>query len=223
MEPKVLEKIKKLMALSQSDNPNEAALAMDKASELMQQHQVSIQDVELSSIGEYMVKMANMSKKQPEWHAILINVVAEIFGVEPMIIRRIEDSALSFIGIKDRIEVAAYCYTVLSRKVIVERKRYIGTLSKRMKPAKKTARADVFCKGWVIAVEQNVARLGRSDREKRLVDEYMEINHQDRSISCARKGKKHMDSLIAGIVAGSDVQVHHGVDGKQTMRIGHAQ
>jgi hypothetical protein len=225
MDEKVLDKIKKLLALGQSDNPNEAAEAMKKARELMQQNQVSMQDVELSSIGEYMVSMANMSEKQPAWHVMLINIVAGSFGVEPLIAGYKGNPILKFIGLKNRIEVAAYCYTVLSRKIVAERKHFISTLSKRMKTANKTIKGDVFCRGWVLGVADNVSILARDDRERQLIDEYMEKQHPDRFMSKSRPAKKnaHLDALIAGMAAGSDEQIHHGVDGSKPQMISHAQ
>lgn len=49
---KILERIKKLFALGQSSNQHEAELAMAKASQLMQEHQISMTDVDLSEDGE---------------------------------------------------------------------------------------------------------------------------------------------------------------------------
>ena len=50
MDKRILDKIKKLMALAGSNNPHEAANALRKAQLLMQQYQLSEADVELSDI-----------------------------------------------------------------------------------------------------------------------------------------------------------------------------
>ena len=44
----ILERIKKFLALSQSSNPAEAAIALSRAQKLMQEHSISIEDVNLS-------------------------------------------------------------------------------------------------------------------------------------------------------------------------------
>ena len=48
----ILERIKKFLALSQSSNPAEAAIALSRAQKLMQEHSISIEDVNLSSVTE---------------------------------------------------------------------------------------------------------------------------------------------------------------------------
>lgn len=224
MDQKILDKIKKLLALGMSDNPNEASLAIDKANQLMQQHQLSMHDVELSSIGEYMVNMANTAKKQPIWHMRLIDCVASAFGVEAILSRHILGASVVFIGVSDRIEIAAYCYSILSRKITAARKKYIATLSKRYRQATKTEKADMFCDGFVIAIAHKVTKLSRSEREEALLNEYMSEKYQDLPESKAKKSKKLSvnDALQAGFIAGSEVQLHHGVNGEPAKRLAHA-
>ena len=47
-DQKILDKISKLLALSESDNPNEAAIALERAQKLMKEHSVTMTDVSLS-------------------------------------------------------------------------------------------------------------------------------------------------------------------------------
>ena len=47
----ILERIKKLMALSHSANPNEAAIALSQAQKLMMRNHLTVKEVMLSDIG----------------------------------------------------------------------------------------------------------------------------------------------------------------------------
>ena len=49
---KLLEKLKKLLALAKSDNPHEAALALQRAQKLMQAYNITQADLALSDIDE---------------------------------------------------------------------------------------------------------------------------------------------------------------------------
>lgn len=49
---KIIDKIKKLLALSKSDNPNEAWLALEKARQLMNEYGVSETDLAFAEIKE---------------------------------------------------------------------------------------------------------------------------------------------------------------------------
>lgn len=225
MDQKVFEKIKKLLALSQSSNANEAASALDKAMALMEQNQVSMLDVKLSNIGEVVAGSANVRKQQPIWRNMLVNLVAKVFGVEPLIEKDLFEGKIKFIGTKDRIEIAGYCYVVLHRKIMAERKRYVESLSKRMKPKSKTIKADVFCRGWVTGVWDNVVQFANiAEHEKQLIEQYMGKNHQSAKLTAPKqdKGRRYLDALLDGLMAGGDVNIHHGVGGSETKRIGHA-
>jgi len=49
---KILDKLKKLLALSKSDNPHEAALALQRARKLMDTFGITAEDIVLNDIGE---------------------------------------------------------------------------------------------------------------------------------------------------------------------------
>ncbi|MCI1796572.1 DUF2786 domain-containing protein [Acetobacter lovaniensis] len=48
----IMERLKKLMALSRSSNVHEAAAAMERATQLMQEHQITEDDLVLSNVTE---------------------------------------------------------------------------------------------------------------------------------------------------------------------------
>jgi hypothetical protein len=81
MKKDILEKIKKLMALAQSPNPNEAASALRKARALMDKYRIDQQQLVESDIHESGVKVGRY-KKPPVHHVVLGNVIAELFSCE---------------------------------------------------------------------------------------------------------------------------------------------
>lgn len=223
MDGKVLDKIKKLLALGQSTNPHEAANAVCKAQQLMQEYQLTMQDVELTSIGEVATKMTNTSRKQPRWHVGLIHVVCSAFGVAPFVEYHLgAEPVCKFIGRHEKIEVAVYFYIVLSRKIKQARRQYLSALSRRTKAANRTARADLFCEGWVYGVAHNIAKPAQSEKEEGLIKEYIRqkypfvIEAKSRATNIKYEG----DSLHKGYAAGMEVEVNTGVPGQERKQIG---
>lgn len=72
----ILDRIAKLMALSESSNPHEAALALQRAHELMQKHHVEQRDIDLKD-----VKNADsFSKGKMPWERTLGAACGKAFG-----------------------------------------------------------------------------------------------------------------------------------------------
>ena len=125
----VMEKIKKLMALSKSSNENEAALALERAQKLMEQYSVSMEDVSLSEITEQSEFIAPGMRDRMLF-TTLAGIVSKAFGVEFYIRFTVKGSGSSqatqtvFIGPKDRLQVACYTYTILSRQACNVKKEF---------------------------------------------------------------------------------------------------
>lgn len=80
-----LEKIKKLLALSQSNNPNEAAAAAAAASRIAQQHRISQAEIEsamnTNAEGIRIDKEPIYKfKKEVQWKASLLNALVSFYG-----------------------------------------------------------------------------------------------------------------------------------------------
>jgi hypothetical protein len=155
MDQKLLEKIGKLLALGESSEPHEAALAMQKARELMETYQVSQVHVAASQLREKVV--AGPRARVKAYEAKLERVIERVFSVK--IFRLPDHQALLFVGDSINIEVAAYAYTVAYRKLEKDRAAFIDTLHPRMKRANKTKPGDDFAYGWTYAVAQNMQHL----------------------------------------------------------------
>lgn len=82
LDMKLIEKIKKLLALSESSNENEAKVAMLKAQELLIKHKLSIKEVKEIKITNDSIKekVSSISFRQGKWKAQLGDLIAENFG-----------------------------------------------------------------------------------------------------------------------------------------------
>lgn len=76
---KIIEKVKKLLALSQSSNPNEASLALSKAQELIAKYNLTITEEENKVIVEEVLKQT--TKSVSNYRKQMLTALAEHFGV----------------------------------------------------------------------------------------------------------------------------------------------
>lgn len=81
---KILNKIKKCLALSKSANPQEAAIALKQAQALMQEYNVTQTDVMFSDV-QKQASNSQATEKRPQWDHYLMWVVAQAFGCKTLI------------------------------------------------------------------------------------------------------------------------------------------
>ncbi|WP_142413086.1 DUF2786 domain-containing protein [Hathewaya massiliensis] len=82
MDIKVVEKIKKLLALSESNNEHEAKASLLKAQELLAKHKLSLKEVKEFKIYNNSIKekVSTVSFTKAKWKAKLAGVIADNFG-----------------------------------------------------------------------------------------------------------------------------------------------
>ncbi|ATG73642.1 hypothetical protein AN401_07050 [Zobellella denitrificans] len=226
MNKRIMEKLKKLLALAKSSNPHEAANAMAKAQKLMAEHRIDADTLALSDIDECLVRMATDSAKPPQWSVWLISSIRSAFGVEARVYQGLMDfhMMVRFYGPADRVEIAGYCHDVLRRQLARARKEYVAGLGKRMKPTNKTARADKFCEAWLAAVDSKLQKLVPTEREKELVALYEQRKFKPAGTISGRearnvRGGGH-DATTAGYMAGKQATLNPGMGGQETKKIG---
>ncbi len=225
MKSRILEKIKKLLAMVERGNPHESANAMKKIQALMAEHQLSSEDVALSGIDTASAKAANNSQKQPGWSHCLLTIIAEAFGVEAIFQwtgfpRR--QMQVVFIGPAERAEIAGYVYSVLARQLLTSRREFLATLNKRMKSTTKTARADLFCEGWCQGVYGKVVALVPSEHENELVAQYKAKHFPHLVKGKVRESKatrRDEGARYDGYVSGKQVELNAGVKGQEQAKL----
>lgn len=222
---KYLDKIKKLLSLAASSNPNEAALALSRAQAYMKKYGISLDDVVLSDVSSKAVAID--VKKPSAWLIKLLNVIEKAFGVEAVISSMFDETkyrlsgAIEFIGVNTNAELAAYSFDVLYRQVKFDRKTFVSQLHKNCKRETKKNRADWYCAGWVTEVNDKVSALAVSNTERNLIKQWKQVNmnlvsFKPREI---KDDKRSVDAYLQGKADGAKSTLYAGMGGSEALKI----
>jgi len=211
MNKTVLAKIKKCLALARSANEHEAATALAKACELMDQHGIDEEDIGLGDVAEAIAR-ASRTIKPPLWEGMLSATVCHAVGVRCLINR---DGDRVFVGVQSRAEIAGYAFSVLFRQLKRARADYIKARLKRCGPSRKRGRADVFCEGWASGAYQAIVQLVSKAEPGAIVERYLEKQypHARPVDSRAAKAKRADDDFHNGYDGGRNASLHQAVGG----------
>lgn len=103
----LVERIRKLLSLAESDNENEATQAMAKAQELMAKHNIELKEVE-NKMSE-VIEKATGEYTMKKWVFTLASVIAENFRCE-CFFRGWRTRKTVFIGFEEDVEIASLLY-----------------------------------------------------------------------------------------------------------------
>ena len=215
---KILARIKKCLALSKSPEPHEAAAALRQAQKLMQQHNLSQQDVELSAVKESRVKGSNSMYRPPSYIAHLASIVADNFGCEMHLSTTIRGKDYVFIGLEANTQLSQYCFRVLLRQLQAARLGYYRQL--RGKRSNKIARADTYARAWVYAVAELIKDFAQP--VDTATQQYMQAKSSQLSPakqSNRSNARTNYTDGNAGYRDGKQAQLHHGINGQQKHRL----
>ncbi len=103
---RIIERVRKLLALSNSSNEHEAALAAAHAQRLLAEHNLAMSELDLQEegAGESELKVA---KTVAKWLSALFATVADAFDCFPVVTTTSSESRLRFIGVGDDPSVAS--------------------------------------------------------------------------------------------------------------------
>ena len=112
----IIEKIKKLLALANSSNEYEAALAASHAQRLLSEHNLAMADIEAAYKPDKADKVeTTVSKTLPKWMRHLSAGVSTAFDCQA--IHHPATGKMTFIGVGADVQVAAYTFAYLDRTV----------------------------------------------------------------------------------------------------------
>jgi hypothetical protein len=231
VDPKILDKVKKCMALSKSDNANEAATALRQAQALMEKYNINSETLELSEINFSDVD-AGAGKTPPRWIAMLINLVGVAFGVEAIYKSKrgpfdsTYKSRVEFIGFDSAPVIAQYAYAVLLRQLKKGRSEFLETQSKRLKRITLIKRGDLYAEGWIESVYYKITRQEISPERSALIQRWKQERHPDlqdgKAISRTNKVRQHdKHSYSQGRRDGRNVVFNQGVGADKRSAITH--
>jgi hypothetical protein len=217
MDDRILDKIKKCLALASSANEHEAAAALRQAQKLMEQHGVSDCDVLAAQAGESGNK-AGAATKPAQWEADLAISVAEAFGCRVLFSQR-NGGIWVFIGFGATHEVASYAFHVLNRQARKARTEYMATALKRVKRAAvKTVRADLFCEGWIRTALGAVTAWTAAPEHEAAVEAFLSVKYPSlQKLKTADRRPKgglrdhQFNDLARGVAAGRSAVLNRGV------------
>lgn len=216
IDPKILRRIKKCLALASSSNEHEAAAALAKARAIMDEHCVSESELLLADVEMKRTRRPTAGARPPEWEVILINLIAGAFAVEAVMMGR----DIAFVGLGARPAVATYAFQMVKRIIARQRKDYVSQQLRRCKLATKRVRADYFCAGFVRGIEMEIICLVPEARTcalaKAWVAEHLQVQTIRGRAPQATRSSAVSDDYWRGFDEGMKVKLHHGIHGAET-------
>lgn len=225
---KIIDKIKKCLALSASSNEHEAEAGLRQARKLMEAHGVSDLDI-LAAEAEERRTRAGAASRPSNWETALASRVGGAFGCQVIFASALDPKSFdvagfwTFVGCGASPEVAHYAFAVLFRQCKRAREEHIKARLKRCKPGTKTRRADLFCEGWVRSVVGKIAAFACNSDQQSAIDAYVakrypalkDLAARDRNDGRKLRDHEHIDYFF-GQQSGKDAQLNRGVGGGAT-------
>lgn len=223
----IIEKIRALLRLAKSDNPHEAALAMERAVALALKHQLDLGDINADDdlhkiIGERLPSVARLAREWVEAY----NIVHGFFNVDVTVLKGA--SKVLFVGTKLDIEIAEYICTFLVRSCRdCLAKWKADERAKRRKT--KGAKVANFIDGYFFAIrvklrqERNIQEAENSGlaivlangREARKAEAQNILGGKLTAITLP-KARRDLSSLVSGMQAGKNTTIRPGLRGNNS-------
>lgn len=221
---KIIDKIKKCLALSASSNEHEAAAALRQAKKLMESHGISDLEMQAAEANEKRSRAGAVSSPAV-WETVLAGKIADAFACRLVHSYNWAKDCGEwvFVGTGAAPEVAEYAFKVLFRQAKSARAEHIKTRLKRCKPGTKTRRADLYSQGWVRSVTALIDRFAGGETNPAAVDAYMEAKYprlgnlksRDRNSERNLRTHEQMD-YYHGRNSGREAQLNRGMGGTST-------
>ncbi|PID72196.1 MAG: hypothetical protein CSB34_03840 [Desulfobulbus propionicus] len=127
VDQKVFDKLQKLLALSASDNGNEAELALEKAQALMNEHNLTVLDVAQDGSGASIKdeRIWGFSKNRQKWEESLGNEIAKAFDGRAIISPTLDGWYITFIASKTDVAIITDLFERLRLKIRKMSKAYV--------------------------------------------------------------------------------------------------
>ena len=212
---KIVDKIYKCLRLSESGNPNEAALALRQASSLMKKHGITDAQVMAAEVNEATTQ-AGGRYNPPFWALALANLVAEAFECRNLIVRQYGKSPeFRFIGLSFKAEIATYSYTVLHRNLTRAIEEFKLSLEDANSNVELERRVEIFAQAWLFRVGRTVSEFVGENADKKILDEYIEEKYGETvELSGEPTDTKtaDYDDILCGMRAAHEVALYRSVE-----------
>lgn len=219
---KIIDKIKKCMALGSSSNANEAAAALRQAQKMMNMHGLTEDDIEGSNFKNDTVECPiQANKKTPVHLSKFVGIIMKAFQVKAVIETnvRVSDSSyrVRYFGPNHRVTMALYAHVVIFRAMEAAWRDQL-----KADPTWKGIRGArlSFMVGWLEEISSKVEAIGWPEGE----EERSEMMKQDFYGKELVKGGGRKYSLYGGIhgkgaAAASNFSINRPMDGTTVRKI----
>ncbi len=213
---KIIDKIYKCLRLSESGNPNEAALALRQATSMMKKYGVSDAQIMAAEVSEGITSVGERYNP-PFWALALANLVAEAFECRNLISRQYgRKPEFRFIGLGYKPEVATYSYTVLYRHLLRAIEEFEASVkdSKAEDNSVKQHRIDVFTQAWLFRVGRTVSEFIGVNADNKIIDDYIQEKYGDTvelSGESAQTETADYDDILSGMRAANEIELFRSV------------
>lgn len=220
---KLMERLRKLLAMAASNSPAEAAIALDRAQRLMAEYGLTQTDIDASAVETERTRTHNRAAKATRYDGHLAQSVAHAFACR--LLRstewagsRVSKSEWEFVGIGPSAKIAAYAYAAMRTQLTKARTDFLSSTHYKTK-AQGTMLADRFCEGWVAAATRTITAFAGTVETKKTLDTSIQnradVNGEAKSINRKAKPSTAADiAALRGMMAGKDSKLHHGVNGQ---------
>jgi hypothetical protein len=226
MKTDIIEKIKKLLALANSSNEHEAALAAGHAQRLLSEHNLAMADIEAAHKPDKADKVETaVSKTLSKWLRHLSAGVSTAFDCQA--IHHPATGNMTFIGVGADVQIAAYTFTYLERIVrklcstymrqyisssipnrhreLMRQSYYLGAVSTITARLKEQKAQTPITTGALVPVKEGLIR--------QAMNEIGPIRTMH-----SRKSYVNSDAYNSGQTDGRQVGIHHGITGGTSRR-----
>lgn len=163
---KVVDKIKKLMALSESSNEHEAALALQRAKDLLDKYNLTNQDLIIQEVVEI---EGYSSSHETIWIISLGNAISEYFNCEFLSksgrMRGKREVRYSFVGLEIDGEIAKYAFDYVITTINRMRNIYAKGLHKKLSRSDKINLGRSYRLGLIKAVRNKLEVFADNHKE----------------------------------------------------------
>ncbi|MBQ8708232.1 MAG: DUF2786 domain-containing protein [Succinivibrionaceae bacterium] len=219
-----LERVRKMLRLSKSSNPHEAANALAMAVRMMQEMKISFEDLGVMEIKTILVKttLSRAFNRLPQFESDFVDLICRAFGVDMIYSYEDGKKCYKFYGLSDRVEIAAFSFEVLARQLNYARKKFIESQRAEydwrwrfMERSLKNAIAENFCSGWVQGITEMVTEFNElTPQEQQSMKIYKEKNFKNLgSISTREWDYEDNDGYNRGFSSGQEAYLNRPVSG----------
>lgn len=213
---KIISKIYKCLRLSESGNPNEAALALRQATSMMKKYGISDTQVLAAEVMESTTQ-AGERFNPPFWSLALANLIAEAFQCRNLISRQYgRRPEFCFIGLGFKAEVATYSYSVLHRYLLRAIEKFKVSTEDDFKDVQENQRRiEVFAQAWLFRVGRTVTEFIGDNEDKKVIDSYIQEKYGETaemvSETPTNTQNADYDDILSGMRAANEVELYRSV------------